>query len=82
MERPLDLGAETGPRTRTDGVLWGATAALAIGALLGALTSTRYDLMFGLPEPLYVALRSVVFAAAWTYAGLQPADLHVGRIGG
>ena len=62
---------------QSGGVLWRAVAALAIGALFGALASMRYDLVFGLSEPLCVIVQSAVFTAAWTSIGVQPVELAV-----
>jgi hypothetical protein len=70
----IDLDASGEDSMQSGGVLWRAVAALAIGALLGALAGMRYDLVFGLSEPLCVIVQSAVFTAAWTSIGVQPVE--------
>jgi hypothetical protein len=56
---------QTGPAHFGE-VLWPSLAALALGALLGAVAGMRYDVVFGLPEPACDILRSLVVTATWT----------------
>jgi hypothetical protein len=56
--------------TRTDltghEMLWKALAALAIGALLGALVAVPYDRWLGFSTPLCTVLQSLVATASMT----------------
>jgi hypothetical protein len=76
MERPHDLWADMVLEAPDEGVtrpaemLGRALAAVVVGALLGALAGTRYDLVFGLPQHLSAIVQAAVFAAAWTCAGM------------
>ena len=76
MGRPHDLWADMALKasdeqaTRPVKVLWRALAAMIVGALLGALAGTRYDLVFGVSQPLSAVVQAVVFTVAWTCAGM------------
>ena len=76
VERPRDLWADMALEAPDEGapqsshMLWRALSAVAIGALLGALAGTRYDLVFGLSQSLSAIVQAAAVAAAWTSIGI------------
>jgi hypothetical protein len=69
LANELPLPAPDKRPARSAGVLWRSLSAVAIGAVLGTLAGARYDVLFGLSDPVCALLQSLLFTATWTYAG-------------
>lgn len=61
-------------------VVWHTLAALAWGAVLGALAGLRYDLMFGFSEAECATVQTLIVTVCWTYVGLtQPGEIALDK---